>query len=153
KQKQQVAKTPMDRAKIKAQKQKRLAIILSGVLLLVLVYEVPHTLKLMKKSPSAVVVSSAGAAPALTPTQTTAIPGGPPSRSAAQQAVSTVPTIVASVQATPDPGQLSVFTKFASKDPFDASVEPRSGGDSTGGSSGSGPGSTPTGSTPSGPAT
>src|SRR5262249_10872406 len=70
----------------------------------------------------------------------------------AQQAVSTVPTIVASVQATPDPGQLSVFTKFASKDPFDASVEPRSGGDSTGGSSGSGSGPAPTGAAPSRPA-
>jgi hypothetical protein len=142
KQKQQQPKAPMDRAKAKAQKQKRLAIALSGVLLLVLVYEVPHTLKLMKHSPAAVVVSSPGAAPVVTPVQTTTIPGGPPSTSAQQASAAPEATIVASVQATPDPGQLTEFTMFASKDPFKASVQPRSGDASTG----------TTGSTPSGPA-
>jgi hypothetical protein len=148
-------KNAMDRAKAKQAKQKRLAIILGGVLLLVLVYEVPHTMKLMKHSASPVVVASPGAAPAVTPTQTTAIPGGPPSGSAAQQASTPESTIVASVQATPDPGQLTEFTKFASKDPFNASVQPRSGATSpgTGGSTpGSSPGTSTTPKTPPAPA-
>jgi hypothetical protein len=142
-------KNAMDRAKAKQAKQKRLAIILGGVLLLVLVYEVPHTMKLMKHSANPVAVSSPGAAPAVTPTQTTTIPGGPPSQSAAQQSSAPESTIVASVQATPDPGQLSEFTRFASKDPFNASVQPRSGtaspgtGGSTPSGSSPGPGSTP----------
>jgi hypothetical protein len=156
KQKQQPAAAPKnaaDRAKAKAQKQKRLAIILGGVLLLVLVYEVPHTMKLMKHSASPVVVSSPGAAPAVTPTQTTTIPGGPPSQSDQQaSAASPKSTIVASVQATPDPGQLTEFTKFASKDPFNASVQPRSGDGSSGsggaGGTGGTGGSTPSGSSP-----
>jgi hypothetical protein len=131
-----------DRAKAKAQKQKRLVVVLCAVLGLVLVYEIPHTLKLMKHSPAPV------AAPATTPTQTPAIPGTAASTSGPQASA-----IVASVQATPDPGQLTEFTKFASKDPFDASVQPRSGDSSASTPPGSstlpGPGSSPgPGSTP-----
>jgi len=122
-----------DKAKAKAQKQKRLVIVLCAVLGLVLVYEVPHTLKLMNNSPAPV------SAPATTPTQTTTIPGAPASTPGQQPSAAPATNIVASVQATPDPGQLTEFTKFASKDPFNASVQPRSG-DATGG--------TPNGSTP-----
>jgi hypothetical protein len=124
-----------DKARAKAQKQKRLAIILCAVLGLVLVYEVPHTLKLMKHSPAPV-------AAAATTTQATTIPGATPSTPGQQvPAPSQTTNIVASVQATPDPGQLTEFTKFASKDPFNAEVQPRSG-DAGGG--------TPAGPTPSG---
>jgi len=142
KQKQQQPNAPMDRAKAKAQKQKRVAIGLSAVLLLVLVYEVPHTMKLMKHSPSPVVVAAPGAAPAVTPLQTTTIPGAPPSQSDQQASAAPRINVVASVQPTPDPGQLTEFTRFESKDPFVASVEPRSGD-----------GSPATGSSPSGPST
>jgi len=124
-----------DRAKAKAQKQKRLVIVLCAVLGLVLVYEIPHTLKLMKHSPAPV------AAPATTPTQTPTIPGAAASTPGPQASA-----LVASVQATPDPGQLTEFTKFASKDPFNASVQPRSGDSSAstpGGSTLPGPGSSP----------
>jgi len=48
------------------------------------------------------------------------------------------------VQATPDPGQLTEFTEFASKDPFNASVQPRSGDGSSGTSGGSTPPATGT---------
>jgi len=140
KQKQQQAqpRNPADRAKAKAQKQKRLAIALCGVLALVLVYEVPHTMKLMKHNASPVVVSAPGAAPAVTPTATTTIPGGPPSQSEQQTSAAPKTSIVAFVQVTPDPGQLTEFNRFASKDPFNASVQPRSG-DGTSGTSSAGP--------------
>jgi hypothetical protein len=141
----------MDRAKTKAQKQKRLVIVLCGVLALVLVYEVPHTLKLMKHSPSSGVVSASGAAPAVTPTQTTVGTGVAPSPSGQQPPATPETTIVASVQPTADPGQLTQFTVFASKDPFNDSVLKRQadgdvggGGAASSGSSGSTtPGSSP----------
>jgi hypothetical protein len=129
-----------DKAKAKAQKQKRLVIILCAVLGLVLVYEVPHTLKLMKHSPAPV------AAPVTTPTQTTTIPGAPATTPGTQATATSETNLVASVQATPDPGQLTEFTKFASKDPFNASVQPRSGdagGATPGSSTPSGTGSAP----------
>jgi hypothetical protein len=146
----------MDRAKAKAQKQKRLAIILCGVLLLVLVYEVPHTLKMLKHSPSSAVASGA-APPAVTSTPTTTTPGVAPSPSGEQASATPETNIVASVQPTPDPGQLTQFTLFASKDPFDAKVLKRqadggvggagaatSGTSGSGSSTSSGPSSAPT---------
>ena len=145
---QQAPKNPMDRVKAKQAKQKRLAIILGGLLLLILVYEVPHTMKLMKHSPKAVVVSAPGTAPAANPRLTTTIPGGPPSQSDQQAATASAePTIATFVQVTADPGQLTEFTKFASKDPFNASVQPRPGS-GTGGTTGSG--TTPSGTSPGG---
>jgi hypothetical protein len=136
-----------DKTKAKAQKQKRLVIVLCVVLGLVLVYEVPHTMKLMKKNSPAPVPAAATA-----PTETTTIPGVAASTPGQQASGAPETTILASVQATPDPGQLTEFTKFASKDPFVASVQPRSGDGgegSSGGSTPSGTGSSPgSGSTP-----
>ncbi len=124
--KQSKSSQPLDRAKAKQQKQKRLAIGLCAVLGLVLVYEVPHTMKLMKSSPNAVVVnSSTTATPAPNPTTTT--PSLPAAAAADEQSSTTTPTattsLVASVQAAPDPGQLTEFQEFASKDPFNQSVQ------------------------------
>jgi hypothetical protein len=42
-----VKNVALDRAQEKAKKQKKMAIVLGAVLVLVLVYEVPHTMKLM----------------------------------------------------------------------------------------------------------
>jgi hypothetical protein len=112
----------LDRQQAKAKKQKRLAIILVAVLGLVLVYEVPHTLKMMNHSAAAPVVETAGTPPAATPTTT---PTAPPAAATAGLAPAPAPTssLVASVQPTPDPGQLTEFARFASKDPFDPKIE------------------------------
>jgi hypothetical protein len=116
----------LDRAQEKAKKQKKLAIILCSVLALVLVYEVPKTLKLMSPTATAPVVeTSAATPPAPNPAApTSATPSGgsslPP---VAAQSTAPAQSLVASVQVQPDPGQLTEFANFASKDPFLDSVQ------------------------------
>jgi hypothetical protein len=124
-----VKNVALDRAQEKAKKQKKMAIVLCAVLALVLVYEVPHTMKLMHPAAKAPVVeASATAAPAPNPAATTPTAGGPPAQSAPSPATSTpAQSIVASVQPTVDPGQLTEFARFASKDPFLESVQKTSG--------------------------
>lgn len=116
----------LDRVQEKAKKQKRLAIILCSVLALVLVYEVPKTMKLMNSTAKAPVVeTSAATPPAPNPAApTSSLPSGP-SAGLPPSAQSTAPTqsLVASVQVQPDPGQLTEFANFASKDPFLDSVQ------------------------------
>jgi hypothetical protein len=115
----------LDRAQAKAAKQKKLAIVLSGVLVLVLVFEVPKTLKAMHpKAAAPVVTADASAAPAAAPTTAAAAspsPAGastPPAGTSASSA-----SLVSSVPVSPDLGQLTQFTEFASKDPFDQTVQ------------------------------
>jgi hypothetical protein len=125
-----VKNVALDRAQEKAKKQKKIAIVLSAVLGLILVYEVPHTMKLMHPSAKAPIVnSSASAAPAANPVATTPAPtGGPPPPSAQTQTpVSQTQSILTFVQPTADPGQLTEFARFASKDPFAQSVQKLSG--------------------------
>lgn len=115
----------LDRAQEKAKKQKRLAIILFAIFGLILVYEVPHTMKLMHPSAKAPVVeTSASATPAPNPASTTQAPvsGGPPVASAAPTSTP-AQSILAFVQPQADPGQLTEFANFASKDPFVQSVQ------------------------------
>jgi hypothetical protein len=125
-----VKNVALDRAQEKAKKQKKIAIALCAVLALVLVYEVPHTMKLMHPAAKAPVVDgSATSAPAPNPAAATpATAGGPPPQSSPAPA-SSGPTqsIVASVQPTADPGQLTEFARFATKDPFLESVQKTSG--------------------------
>ena len=114
----------LDRAQAKAAKQKKIAIGLSAVLVLVLVFEVPKTLKMMNpKAKAPVVIANASAPPAATPTSSasTLPPGVAAAPPVAQPTSSTA--IVASVPVSPDPGQLTEFTQFASKDPFDQTVQ------------------------------
>jgi hypothetical protein len=117
----------LDRAQEKAKKQKRLAIILCSVLALVLVYEVPKTMKLMSATATAPVVeTSASTPPAPNPIAPTSAPSSGPFASpppAAAQSSALAQSIVASVQVQPDPGQLTEFARFASKDPFLQSVQ------------------------------
>ena len=128
------AKKQLDRAQEKARKQKRLAAALGVFLVLVLVYEVPHTMKLMNKTAKApVVTSSATAPPAATGTSPATTPSSTTPAASSAPAVTPLPTVtpsvpvesglVASVQVTPDPGQLTQFERFASKDPFTQSVQ------------------------------
>jgi hypothetical protein len=116
----------LDRAQEKAKKQKRLAIILCSVLALVLVYEVPKTMKLMNTTAKAPVVeTSAATPPAPNPAAPTSASAGPSASGPPVAAQSTAPaqSLVASVQVQPDPGQLTEFARFASKDPFLDSVQ------------------------------
>lgn len=118
----------LDRQQAKAKKQKKLAIALSAVLVLVLVLEVPKTLKLMNPHPAAPVVNStASAPPAANPTAPapTSSSGSTPTPPPATATPSTPATaLVNAVQVQPDPGQLTEFAHFASKDPFNDSVQP-----------------------------
>jgi hypothetical protein len=140
--KPKTAKPKLDRAQEKARKQKRLAAVLGVFLVLVLVYEVPHTMKLMNKKAKAPVVNTSATSPAAaTPSTPSA---STPSTPAAAAASSTVPAasspastggLIAAVQVTPDPGQLTEFQRFASKDPFLQSVQ-KSAGAATAGTTG-----------------
>ncbi|MGH2972643.1 MAG: hypothetical protein ACRDNM_04205 [Gaiellaceae bacterium] len=123
----------LDRRQAKAKKQKKLAIVLCGVLGLVLVLEVPKTLKMMNPHPAPPVVnSSASAAPAANPTA----PASTPSSSSTLPPPVAAPSIGASslvnaVQVQADPGQLTQFAHFASKDPFNDAIQPVAGGSSS----------------------
>lgn len=119
----------LDRAQTKAKKQKRLAIILCAVLALILVYEVPHTMKLMHPTAKAPVVETSASAPAApNPVSTTQTPAnGPPTASAAPAPSTPAQSVVAFVQPQADPGQLTEFANFASKDPFIQSVQKTGG--------------------------
>lgn len=131
--KPKTAKPKLDRAQEKARKQKRLAAVLGVFLVLVLAYEVPHTMKLMNKTAKApVVTSSATAPPAATSTSPAATPSSSTPAASSSPAVAEPPAatsssvdsgLVAAVQVTPDPGQLTQFERFASKDPFSESVQ------------------------------
>jgi len=119
----------LDRAQTKAKKQKRLAIILCGVLALILVYEVPHTMKLMHPAAKAPVVETSASAPAApNPVSTTQSPAnGPPAASPAPSPSTPAQSIISFVQPQADPGQLTEFANFASKDPFIQSVQKTGG--------------------------
>lgn len=122
----------LEKQQVKAKKQKRLAIILSAVLVLVLVIEVPKTMKLMSPQAKAPVISSSSAAPAANPQAATTTPL--PAAAQAEAPATPAPTaqaIVASVQPQPGAGQLTQFQLFASKDPFDQTVQKTSSATST----------------------
>lgn len=120
-------KQKLDRAQEKARKQKRLAAVLGGVLLLVLVYEVPHTMSLMNKKAKAPVVETSTSTPAA-PNPSAGSASTTPSGTGATVAPAATPfasssPLVSAVQPTPDPGQLTQFEEFASKDPFAQSIQ------------------------------
>lgn len=142
-------KPKLDRVQEKARKQRRLAAILGVVLVGVLVYEVPHTMKMVNtKAKAPIVTASATTPPVATPTvtptpstsgvPTSTLPAASPSTSSSETADSES-GLVSSVQVTPDEGQLTQFARFASKDPFqqtiqkDASTAAASSGGSTAG--------------------
>jgi hypothetical protein len=132
-------KPKLDRVQEKARKQKRLAAILGGFLVLVLVYEVPHTMKLMHKTAKAPVVeTSSSTPPAATPTSTGTVATPSPSAAppaAAPASSSPGSSLVSAVQVTAAPGQLTQFERFASKDPFLQSVQKGTSSGSSGSSS------------------
>ncbi|HEY4412961.1 MAG TPA: hypothetical protein VGN06_08185, partial [Gaiellaceae bacterium] len=147
-----VKNVALDRAQVKAKKQKRLAIILCSILGLILVYEVPHTMKLMHPSAQAPIVETSASTPAApNPTSTTPAPTtGPPPVATPAASSAPTPSVVAFVQPQADTGQLTDFANFASKDPFLQSVQKIGGAAASSSStpkSSSGGTSTPTGKT------
>ena len=140
-------KPKLDRTQEKARKQKRMAAILSVVFVGVLVFEVPKTMKLMNAKAKAPVVEASASTPAApTPTVTTpsSTSGGPPvstpaAAPSAPGALSAATSgLVSAVAVTPDPGQLTQFARFASKDPFLQTIQ-KNAATATSSSSGSTP--------------
>lgn len=111
--------------KAKAAKQRKIAIGLSVLLLVVLAVQGPRTLKMLK-GPS-VPAAAPTPTPAASPTGTTeaAVPPlGAPATAAGAPAVTSGPAVLASdEQPLAGPGQLLSFELFASKDPFMQQVE------------------------------
>ncbi len=139
-----MAKKSVDPLKAKQKKQKIIAAVLGVALLGVLAFEVPRVMKMMK-TPAAPVAQTTTTAttPAGTPTLAAPTLGG-----AQQPAPTTGPTgsLAATPVATVQDGQLTSFSRFASKDPFaqqlsdstSSSTSPASpGGSSSGGASAS----------------
>lgn len=126
-----------DRAKAKAQREKKMLIGLAVVFVALLAIEGPKTLKLLHGKPNAPIVA---------PTSSTTTPASAvaaPAPVTSPVAVSTPSgQLVSAVQPTVDPGQLREFSRFASKDPFAAQVNPSPSSPATG-STGSAP-KTPT---------
>jgi len=108
-----------DKLKVKSARQKKIAIGGAVLLVVLLVVQVPKTMKLMNNKPKTPIVDATPTTPSTTTPQTSATgtvaPPASPSPSAA-------PTLVSAVAATPDPGQLRSFERFASKDPFTVQV-------------------------------
>jgi len=142
-----VAKKPVDPAKAKQAKQKRLVIILAVVFVLAMAYAVNTMMGLNSgggAKPSAAPptpVTSSTTTPTSTPTSTpstaTTAPTLAGSGTTTTPASTDSSSLVAVVTPSADPGQLESFSRFSSKDPFD-SQGPKSGGASSSGSSGSG---------------
>jgi hypothetical protein len=149
-------KNSADTAKEKAAKQKKLAIVL-GVVLAAAVAYAAHTMMGMGGSPSnapqaADTSSTTPASTTPTPTASTpsALPTAPSLGSIAPAATtpSTVTSpLISAVQAPADTGQLQSFSRFESKDPFNAGG-PSAGGAASSPSSPSGGKSSGSGSAP-----
>lgn len=107
----------VDAKALKEKKQKRLAAILLVLMLGVMAFSVPKTLKMMNQQPAA-----ATPPPATAPAPTDAAAGAavpPADAGAAAVAATGTPTLVVSSTAGPTAdGQLVSFERFASKDPF-----------------------------------
>lgn len=114
-----------DAAKAKAAKQKKILILLSGVLVLALVYAF-MTIRGLNKGASAAPPPAATTATTTTTPAATPAPGtvAAPALGAAAPAASTTASppvsLVAATKPAAGTGQLESFSRFASKDPFDA---------------------------------
>lgn len=121
----------VDPLKAKQAKQKKIAIGLSAMLVLVLAYQGPKTLKMLK-GPSATATATAVEAPVGTPAPTTTPAAGAPVLPAA---AGSQPVVFANsdVPAAADEGQLLSFEQFESKDPFQQQVVATTAGGSPAG--------------------
>ena len=127
-------KQQVDAAKAKAAKQKKILIGGSVLLLALLAYQGPKTMKLLSGKRAAPTVNASAPTPS-TPTTTTTAAASPPPASVAAPSISVATpstssspssgsSLVSAVEPTADPGQLQQFFHFASKDPFAAQAGP-----------------------------
>ncbi|HET7648181.1 MAG TPA: hypothetical protein VFK17_06390 [Gaiellaceae bacterium] len=144
-----------DAAKAKAAKQKKMLIVLSGVLLLALVYAFMTVRGLNKGGASAAPPPAATTTTTTTTTTPTTPAATPAPGTSAAPALGTAASSVASASSTDaaavplvaatkpaaGTGQLESFSRFASKDPFDADGPKSAGASSSGGGSSSAPAS------------
>jgi hypothetical protein len=139
-----MAKKTVDPLKAKQKKQKIIAAVLGVVFLGVMAFEVPKVMKMMKTP----------APPVASATTTTTATGTPtlaaPTLSGAENPGGATPGATGSLASAPattlQDGQLTSFSRFASKDPFsqqlsEDSTTPSSPSSSSGGSSGGSGGS------------
>jgi hypothetical protein len=140
--------------KAKAKKQRIYAIV-GGVLLLgLLAFQVPRTMKMLNAKPPADPVPVA--APTTVPTTDPSIlptPGSAAGGSAPASSGTGTGLISSDLAPAPQAGQLIAFGRFSSKDPFKQQIDPdalQTGGTATGGGGGAG-GNGESGSTPSTP--
>jgi hypothetical protein len=134
--------------KAKAKKQKMIAIV-GGVLLLgLMAFQVPRTMKMLnaKPPPQPVPVAAPTAVPtsdpSILPTPGTAVGAATPAPSGG----GTGSLISSDIAPAPQAGQLIAFGRFSSKDPFKQQVDPdalQTGGTGDSGGTGSTPGSSP----------
>lgn len=128
----------VDPLKAKQPKQKKIAIGLSAMLVLVLAYQGPKTLKMLK-GPSATATATAVEAPVGTPAPTTtpstgapvspAAAGAPPAGAGSQPVV----FVNSDIPVAAGEGQLLSFEQFESKDPFQQQVDVTTDGGSPAG--------------------
>lgn len=156
-------KTTADKAKAKAAREKKLAIGGAVLLVLVLAYEGPKTLKMLSP-PQAHLTPSAATTPPPAPTGSLAAPslGAANPVGGAPATTTTTSGLVSAVPVSVDQGQLSTFERFATKDPFAnptaaaagpaAPTSPTPPSSGSGGSSGGGPSSGPPAAPPAPPA-
>jgi len=137
-----VAKKPVDPAKAKQAKQKKMLIVLGVVFVLAMAYAVNTMMGMNGGSspPQAASTTAATTTPASTattpPTTATAAPTLAGTGTTTPAAPTDSSALVAVVTPPADPGQLESFSHFESKDPF-ASEGPKASGSSSSGPSGS----------------
>lgn len=119
----------IDPLKAKQAKQKKMAIGLTALLVLVLAYQGPKTLKMLK-GPSAVATSAEGSDPTAVPEGVDAPTGTPAPTTTTPVAAPTTPAgsqpavlVNSDIPVTAGEGQLLSFERFSSKDPFQQQVD------------------------------
>jgi hypothetical protein len=129
-----------DVAKAKAAKQKKIAIGGAVVLVALLAFEVPKTMKMLNQNAAPPVVQTTTTTPTVTPADPNSLAaptlGGTPPAATTPAPTDTTSDLVDAVPVSADPGQIQTFQKFASKDPFAVQV---TAGSASGSSSGGSP--------------
>ncbi|HSC91394.1 MAG TPA: hypothetical protein VLB86_07060 [Gaiellaceae bacterium] len=113
-------RSPADMQKAKEARQKKIAAVGGVLLLAVVAFQAPRTMKLLNGAEE-----TAAAPPAVTaPAATTATPAAAGGGTVAAPAGGGDAAVASDVSPEPGGGQLVSFTRFASKDPFVQQIDP-----------------------------